>query len=258
MVLPYLDAALPIPIAHRGGHAYAPENTVAAFDHALGLGFRHLETDVHLSADGVVVAFHDSDLERLAGLSGTIADQTWETLAAIDLGGGHSIPTMEELFVTFPEARFNIDPKVDAAVEPLGDLVERFGAVDRIGIGSFDDRRIARLQERFGPALCTSPGPVELLTNLGLPEWSDDAFGSHACLQVPNRFAQHQITGELVERAHDLDLQVHVWTINDREEMHQLLDIGVDAIISDELDLLLAVLTERADGHRSPDTKGST
>jgi glycerophosphoryl diester phosphodiesterase len=168
------------------------------------------------------------------------------------------MPTLEELFVTFPEARFNIDPKVDAVVGPLGDLVERLGAIDRIGIGSFDDRRIARLQERFGPALCTSPGPVELLTNLGLPEWSDAAFDSHACLQVPSRFAQHQITAAMVDRAHDLDLQVHVWTINDREEMHQLLDLGVDAIISDELELLLAVLAERADGDRSPETKGST
>ena len=245
MVLPYLDHPRPIAVAHRGGNLVAPENTVAAFDHAVSLGIRYLETDVHVSADGVLVAFHDADLERLGGRAGTIADQSWSELSTIDLGGGHRIPTMEELLITFPSARFNIDPKVDAAVEPLADLVASHRAVDRVGIGAFDDARIARMRERLGPTLCTSPGPAELLAFIAADPPPTQAFESHGCLQIPPRFGSYELTAGLVDHAHELGLQVHVWTINEAAEMHALLDLGVDAIMTDDPELLRSVLIDR-------------
>lgn len=241
----YLDAPTPLPIAHRGGNSVAPENTAAAFEHALSLGYRYLETDVHLSADGVLVAFHDADLERLAGLPGTISDQTWEVLETVDLGDGHRIPSMADLLVNFPTARFNIDPKSDASVEPLGRLIAEQGAVDRVGIGSFDDLRITQLQELLGPELCTSPGPIELLAFLTADERPPHAFASHGCLQIPARFGQIELTADLVDDAHRRGMQVHVWTINEADEMRRLLDLGVDAVMTDEVELLKDVLISR-------------
>lgn len=213
-----------------------------AFEHAVSLGFDYLETDVHVSSDGVLVAFHDADLERVTGRPGTIADRSWDELASIDLDGA-SIPRLDELLSAFPTTRFNIDPKVDAAVVPLGDVIVAFDAVDRVGIGAFDDARITALQERFGPALCTSPGPAELLTFLGDP--TGPAFETHGCLQIPPSFGEFSLTSELLATVHEMGLQVHVWTINEQDEMHRLLDLGVDALMTDRVQLLKDVLLER-------------
>lgn len=246
--LPYLDAPGPIAVAHRGGDVHAVENTMPAFEHAVSLGYRYLETDVHLSRDGVLVAFHDADLERITGVPGTIADRTWDELQAIDLGGA-SIPRLDELLGSFPTTRFNIDPKSDAAVEPLGDAIAAFDAVDRVGIGAFDDARIAALQQRFGPDLCTSPGPAELLTYLADPV--PMAFETHGCLQIPPSFGEFELTPELLGAAHELGLQVHVWTINEEPEMRRLLDLGVDAIMTDRVELLKNVMLERDEWNAS-------
>jgi len=253
--LPYLDHPRPIPVAHRGGDLHGIENTMPAFEHAVSLGFDYLETDVHVSSDGVLVAFHDDDLERITGRPGTIADRTWDELRSIDLGsassgtpaaadpGGASIPRLEELLTAFPTTKFNIDPKVDAAVEPLGDVIEALGAVDRVGIGAFDDARIAALQARFGPGLCTSPGPAELLTYLANPTTS--AFETHGCLQIPPSFGEFSLTSEILDAVHQMGLQVHVWTINEEQEMERLLDLGVDALMTDRVQLLKEVLVDR-------------
>ncbi len=251
MTLPYLDTPTPIAIAHRGGSVAAPENTVAAFRHAWSLGYRYLETDVHLTSDGVLVAFHDGDLERLAGLPGTIEEQPWEALQAIDLGGGNGIPIMAQLLETFPEAKFNIDPKEDNAVEPLGDLIEEAEAVHRVGVGSFDDTRVATFQHRFGADLCTSPGLMEMLAFFA-GETTGDAFAGHGCLQIPPRFGDFEITSELLDQAHDLGLQVHLWTINEEAEMNRLLDLGVDAIMTDDTQLLKDVLVRRGEWNEAP------
>lgn len=213
-----------------------------AFEHAVSLGYGYLETDVHVSSDGVLVAFHDADLERITGQPGTIAERTWDELRSIDLGGA-SIPRLDELLSAFPDTKFNIDPKADAAVVPLGDTIAVFDAVDRVGVGAFDDARITALQERFGPALCTSPGPMELLGYLAEP--SDDAFATHGCLQIPPSFGEFELDERLLGAAHDLGLQVHVWTINEGAEMYRLLDLGVDAIMTDRVELLKHVLIER-------------
>ncbi len=219
-----------------------------AFEHAVSLGFDYLETDVHLSSDGVLVAFHDADLERITGRPGTIADRSWDELRAIDLAASPdldraSIPRLDELLSAFPNTRFNIDPKVDEAVGPLGDVIAAFDAVERVGVGAFDDARIAALQERFGPGLCTSPGPIELLTYFGNPTGS--AFETHGCLQIPPSFGEFSLTAALVESAHELGLQVHVWTINEEAEMRRLLDMGVDALMTDRVQLLKDVLIDR-------------
>ncbi len=256
---PFLSSDRPYGLAHRGGNEAAPENTVAAFDHALDVGCNHLETDVHLTNDGVLVAFHDSQLDRVASVPGSIADLSWTDLAAVEFDGGHRIPTMASLLETFPTARFNIDPKADEAVDPLIELIRQQGALDRVCIGAFSDARIGRLSAALGPTLCTSAGPRHIAVI-----WAAARAGralsvirrnplvkkiaqQHGCLQVPTSVRGIRLLDtHVIELAHDLGLQVHVWTINDATEMSALLDAGVDALVTDKVSLLQTVLDTRA------------
>ena len=153
---------VPIPFAHRGGTSDYPENTAPAFEHAVALGYRYLETDVHLTADGVLVAFHDNDLLRTCGHRGEIIAMRWDEIAALRVDGREPIPLMRDLFERWPEVRFNIDCKADAAVEALAQLVEKTGAIDRVCIGAFSHRRLQRLRRRLGPRLLTALSPSEV------------------------------------------------------------------------------------------------
>jgi glycerophosphoryl diester phosphodiesterase len=258
MAFAYLEEPSPFGIAHRGGNEAAPENTVAAFQHAVDRGYSYLETDVHLTRDGVLVAFHDAELERVAGVPGSIADHSWEALGSIDLGDGARIPSMDELLATFPRSRFNIDPKSDEAVDPLVDVIRRHDAIDRVCIGAFSDDRIRRASELLGPRLCTSTGPRHTAT-LWAAMRAGRAIGAirsnplvtrtaaqHGCLQVPPTIRGIRIVDtNLIEGAHELGLQVHVWTINEPDEMRALLAAGVDAIITDKISVLSEILRER-------------
>lgn len=245
MAWPFLDVASSVAIAHRGGDTEAPENTLAAFAAAVALGYTHLETDVHCTADGVLVAFHDPDLQRMTGVPGCIAERTWAEVAAIEVGGGHRIPTLDELLDAFPDRYFNIDPKADRAVVPLGDAIARHAAVTRVCVGSFSDERVRRLRRRFGPSLCTAPGPQGIARVLAAARGLAPRRLPYGCVQVPPRFGPISVSGALVSRIHDLGLAVHVWTINDEAQMHELLDAGVDGIMTDKVRVLRDVLRAR-------------
>ena len=242
--------ASPIAIAHRGGDEVAPENTVAAFQHAWSLGFRVLETDVHVTADGVLIAFHDADLERLTGRPGVLADRSWEELRAIDLGGGHRIPTLTELFETFPDAVFNIDPKADGSVEPLAEHIRGHGALGRVNIGSFSDARIARMTELLGPTLSTSAGPRDIARLLLAARGLGRGPGRHTCVQVPLNMKGVKLTPQLVRGVQRGGRQVHVWTVNDADTIRMLVDWGVDGIMTDRPSLLRSTLDELGRWHR--------
>lgn len=242
---PFVEHEMSVAIAHRGGNRAAPENTVAAFAAAVELGYTHLETDVHRTADGVLVAFHDGDLQRMTGLPGGIAERRWADVAAVELPGGHRIPTLDEVLDAFPDRYFNIDPKADAAVEPLAEALERHGAVDRVCIGSFSDRRVAALRRRLGPGLCTSPGPRGVARVLAAARGVGPRRLPYGCLQVPRRLGPVRLTPSLVAGVHRLGMAVHVWTVNEEPVMEHLLDVGVDAIMTDDVALLRQVLERR-------------
>lgn len=246
MTWPFLPRSTPFGIAHRGGNTAAPENTLAAFTAAVEAGYTHLETDVHLTADGVLVAFHDDSLDRVAGRNAKIRDMTVAEVQAIEIGDGHHIPRMEELFEALPDSYFNIDPKSDEAVEPLADLIERFDTVDKVCVGSFSDDRISRIRQRLGDRLCTSPGPKGAATVVAAalvwPRWSSP----YGCLQVPVKAYGIRLDRPwLIGRIQRLGVQVHFWTINERDEMERILDAGADAIITDAIDVLAEVLADR-------------
>lgn len=247
----FLDGPRPIAVAHRGGTESAPENTVAAFRAAQAQGFRYLETDVHLSADGVLVAFHDDVLDRVTDTSGAIADLHSSDIAAARLGDGHTIPTFAELLETFPDARFNVDPKSDDSVVALVQTLRHHGAIDRVCIGAFSDQRLGRVRALAGPGLCTSAGPREIVRAAASSRIRPARRPAHhslpyRCLQLPVRHRNVElVTPALVGWAHDRDLQVHVWTIDDPVEMHRLLDLGVDGIMTDHPTVLRTVLESR-------------
>jgi glycerophosphoryl diester phosphodiesterase len=246
-VFPYLDHPLPIAFAHRGGASDAPENTIGAFAAAVALGYRYLETDVHVTADGVLVAFHDDKLDRVTDRTGAISDLTWDEVRAARVDGVGEISRMADLLEAFPDARFNIDPKADASVDPLADLIARTGSIDRVCVGAFSDRRIARLRKALGPRLCTALGPrgvaqLELATK-GLP--SARRLPA-ACAQVPMSLGKVTLVDAgFIAAAHKRSIQVHVWTIDDPDDMHRLLDLGVDGIMTDRPAVLRDVLMQR-------------
>ena len=238
----YLDHPGPIPFAHRGGAAEAPENTMTAFDRAVQMGYRHLETDARITRDGVLVAFHDPDLRRLSQHPFKVSDLTWAELSKLKVLG-EPIPRMEELLSTWPEINFNIDPKQDECIEPLAHLLKTQKAVHRIGIGAFSGIRLKRLREIFGPDLVTSASPVEIaaLRFKPLPKSVD-----YRCLQIPIRFKGVKIlTRGLRKRARQLGLQIHIWTIDDSPTINKLIDLGIDGIMTDRPHALKEVLIHR-------------
>lgn len=245
-----LDAPRPLAIAHRGGASAWPENTMPAFQGAVDLGFRYLETDVHRTADGVLVAFHDDRLDRVTDRTGIIAELPYSEVAKALVGGREPIPRFDELLSAFPDARFNIDPKSDDAVEPLARALQQADAIDRVCVGAFSDARLERMRELCGPRLCTSLGPKKVMRLLaaskpGINRLPRPQFVEGAA-QVPHRAkGVTVVTQGFVDTAHELGLQVHVWTIDDPVEMHQLLDLGVDGLMTDQPAVLKAVLQAR-------------
>ena len=258
---PFLGERTPVAIAHRGGSEEAPENTLEAFGAAVALGYRYLETDAHVSRDGVVVAFHDPRLDGSTDRQGEIAKLTIAEIEAADAGwvfspdGGRSfpyrgrgvrIPRLEELLLRWPQARVNIDPKHDGSVEPLVALIDRLGAWERVCVGSFSDRRLRRVRALSRSQACTSMGPRAVAVARALSLAGRLPRQGAECIQVPIRAGGIRIvSGQFLRAAHRAGVPVHVWTVNERSTMHDLLDLGVDGIMTDRPRVLRDVFIER-------------
>ena len=237
----FLDSPRPLAFAHRGGSAHCPENTWRAFEHAVGLGYAYLETDVQATADGVVVAFHDKTLDRVTGRPGRIAQLAHRDLAAARIAGTEPIPLFEDLLGAWPDVRFNVDVKDLRAVRPLAEVLRRTAAWDRVCICSFSASRLRAARRAVGRPVCMASSPA----GIAAVRFGARAGSSVHCAQVPVLLA----TEPFVRRAHGLGLQVHVWTVNDRGLMAALLDLGVDGIITDETVALREVLASRGQWH---------
>jgi glycerophosphoryl diester phosphodiesterase len=241
----FLDHPAPIAFAHRGDKRL-PENTMAAFESAVRLGYRYVETDVQVTSDGVAVAFHDDTLDRLAGRCGRVAELAWSEARRIRIDGREPIARLDGLLGTWPNIRVNLDPKCDAAVAALVDALRRTNAADRVCIASFSGRRIDRVRKQFGPTLCWSPGPLAIArlraASLGLPLGAPRA----PCVQVPLRYRGLPIVDRaFVDAAHRRGAAVHVWTVNEADAMNRLLDLGVDGIMSARIEVLKSVFEAR-------------
>ncbi|MGC2942067.1 MULTISPECIES: glycerophosphodiester phosphodiesterase family protein [unclassified Brevibacterium] len=239
-------------IAHRGGlWPGMSENTLDAFAAAAASGVRWMETDVHASADGVLFAAHDADLTRIAGLSHSIRELGADDLDDVELLAGGRLSRLEALLETLPQVLWNIDVKAPHSIGPMIRFVHNFDAADRIRLASFDSGTLRRLRTAL-PGVRTSTGTTETaLFALGrLPGVPDHGAaplppGADA-LQVPASYKRIPVvTADFVDRAHRSGLHVHVWTINDEQAMQSLLGLGVDGIVTDDVELGLDVLARR-------------
>ena len=245
---PYLDADGPIALAHRGGAEAATENSMEAFEDAVQLGYRYVETDCHATADGVLVAFHDAELERVTDHAGAIAEMEWPQLERVKMKGGERIVRLDELLGTWNHVRFNVDPKSDEAAALLPECLRRTGiGIERVCFGSFSNSRLAYLRRAI-PGVCTSMGPREV-ARLRAQSWGvPKILGPFEadCAQVPLKQGPLPVAdARFIAKARDLGLPVHVWTINDAFEMRRLLDQGVSGIVTDRPRLLKSLLQER-------------
>jgi glycerophosphoryl diester phosphodiesterase len=240
-------AAPPLAFAHRGGAAAGDENTAEAFGRAVEMGYTYLETDVHATADGVVVIFHDDTLDRLLGRPGRMRDVRWADVRSLRVGGSAAVPRLEEVLDAWPNVRFNIDMKDDPAVDPTVEVVRRAGAADRVLLASFSDHRLAQARAAL-PGVATSLGTREVARL-----WLGSRVGgrprmpaSAVAAQVPVRHGRVRVVDRrFVAAAHRAGLQVHVWTIDDPDTMNHLLDLGVDGIMTDRIEVLRDVYTAR-------------
>ncbi|HEX8508097.1 MAG TPA: glycerophosphodiester phosphodiesterase family protein, partial [Propionibacteriaceae bacterium] len=215
----YFDVPF-IPYAHRGGAHYPPnlhrENTAYAFGQAVGLGYRHLETDVHATADGVLLAFHDSRLDRVTDHSGLIADLPYAQVKEARIGGHDPIPTLAELFVRFPDCHFNIDAKSEGAVDLLADTIDEHEAHDRVCVSSFSVRRLYRLRRRLGRRVASAASMYGIAWNRFAPVLNRLLNTPAPALQMPVDYVvlgrnRRILTPALVDVVHRAGKLVHIW-----------------------------------------------
>ena len=240
--------------AHRGGATYEPnlyrENSMHAFKEAVALGYRYLETDVHATRDGVLLAFHDRVLDRVTDHNGAIADLSYAQISEARIHGIDPIPQLSELLSEFPDARFNIDAKSPAAVALLAETIAEFDAYDRVCVCSFGIRRVYELRRRLGWRVPSAASALEIAANRFLP-WMTRALETPApVLQMPISVPilggeLTVLTSALVDAAHRVGKKVQIWTVDDSETMERLIDAGVDGIFTDRIDTLKDVLIRR-------------
>lgn len=252
----YLDHPGPIPMAHRGfdPSCSGVENSMAAFAAAVDLGYRYVETDVHATRDGVLVAFHDETLDRVTDRQGHLPEMAWREVSRARIAALEPIPLFEDLLGTWPELRVNVDIKTPGAVLPLARAIERTRAHDRVCVASFSDRQRRAALMRLTRPVTTSASQsttAAFRAAAQLPPLVRATVAARAMrgidgLQIP--IAMHGIeilTPTSLAAAQEIGKFVHAWTINDPLEMEQLLDLGVDGIVTDRADLLKDVLVRR-------------
>jgi glycerophosphoryl diester phosphodiesterase len=266
---PYLTGPYPRALVHRGwqlAELAGMENSMASFRRALAEGFRYLEIDVHATRDGVVVVSHDAVLDRTTDGVGPIAAQPWERVRRARVAGREPVPSLRQVIDELPDALLNVDVKADSAVRPTLELLHQVDAWHRVCLASFSPARLTALRRGGGEGLITSCSPLDALS-LRTRGWLRQARVGWAgrWLPVPARLAQVPrrrgpltvVDRAFLDAAHQLDMEVHVWTVNDPAEMRELLDLGVDGLVTDRPDLLREVLAGRGqwpDTGKSPET----
>ena len=235
-----------VPFAHRGAGLLAPENTLAAFKHAIALGYPVIETDIQASRDGTLYAFHDADLIRLTGENLTIGALKDVDIDRIMVQGSHPIPKLADVFEAFPDTCFNLDAKTWPAVVPMSVLIQKMNASRRVCIGSFSEARIKAVLSHLGPDTSHSLGTAGAIRFFFAALAGLRQTFTASCVQFPVRYkGVTMINARNLEFAHRTGLKVHVWTVNDAPTMTSLLDLGVDGLMTDDCALLRSVLEQR-------------
>ena len=257
---PYFEVAGPMILGHRGAAGCAPENTLLSFARCLEQGAHAIESDVQVTADGLPVLMHDRDVRRVTNGNGSVEELTRAELQRLDAGHhftidergttepdsdtafrgqGHHVPSVVEAFQAFPDARFNLEIKTAAndAVAKVVELVSTLDRADRTLLTAGDDGIMKSLREtlaRRGVDAATSASVGEVVAVVRSAVDGGKPPAEVHALQIPTRFRGRElVTDVLLSHAHLHAIQVHVWTVNDVDEMARLLDLGVDGIVTD-------------------------
>lgn len=254
---PYLDGPYPRAYTHRGWHIgdlTGCENTLAGFHRAVAEGYAYVELDVHPTRDGGVVVHHDPRLDRTTDGCGAIAEQTTAEVTTARVAGREPVPELEQVLAELPHTRFTIELKARAVVEPVLDLLGRLDAWDRVCLGSFAEPWLRVARRAGGERLLTSMGQASafglrtrawldglpLLSTLPAPPFRGGVA------HLPRRFGLLTVVDAgLLSAARAAGIEVHVWTVDTPAEIHELLDLGVDGLVTDRPDVLRDVLRER-------------
>lgn len=248
---PFFDHHGPIPLAHMGGRGEEAENSAAAFANAVRLGYRHLDIDLQATSDGVLVAHHDESLERLTGRHATVAELTWAEVAELRLPDGQPLARFDDLVETHPEALWNIELKDDGSIGPTIETIRSHGMDRRVCLNTFSDLRMRRIGSAAAAAGLRPAYSTPIAVTLWLKAASRIPFlpfrTSADVSQAPVQDRGVKVLDQrFVDRAHRAGLVVIVWTINDVDEMQQLLDLGVDGVLTDEPTVLKSLLDRRS------------
>ncbi|MBW2229780.1 MAG: glycerophosphodiester phosphodiesterase [Deltaproteobacteria bacterium] len=266
MLHPYFDVTRPVILGHRGAAGVAPENTLAAFARGLADGAHIIESDVQRTKDGVPVLIHDAELDRTTDGHGPVASLTWAELQELDAGHwftaadtgdfpfrgrGHRVPSLKQTFEAWPEARFNLELKAESRemVAEVVRLVQKLDRENRTLLTAGEDRVQAMLREELEesgarPALGASLADILAVVQSALAGAvpSTDSMA----LQIPTEFAGNPlVTPELVAHCHAHGIEVHVWTVNDPDEIRRLIALGVDGIVTDYPGRMAQLCAER-------------
>lgn len=233
--------------AHRGGNEFAPENSFRAFKSAVDIGYKYLETDVHLTKDGFLIAFHDDTLDRVTDKSGLIRDLSLSEIKKAKIAGTDEIPLLSELLNSFTDCFFNIDCKVDETVQPLINLINNKDFINRVCIGSFSQKRINFIRKSLGKEVKTSMGPAEVILSKFLSYTSLGYNFKSSYTSIPiRRYGINLLDERNINYLKSNNQKVIAWTINDEDQMKMLINIGIDGIMTDNLTLLKKVLIEES------------
>lgn len=239
----FLDGPGPIAFAHRGFAPDGDENSLRAFERAVELGYGYLETDVRVTSDGVALAFHDTHLDRVTDRAGRVDQLPWDQVRRARIASREPIPLLADVLTAWPDVRVNIDVKSRRCIGPAIDVIRRTRTLDRVCVNAFATRRIVAVRRALGPGLCTGVGPAGVVS---LRVARRARMRGASCVQAPARVGGRPfVDARLLATAHALQLPVHVFTVNETDEMIRLLDLGVDGIMTDRADRLRKVLEER-------------
>jgi len=231
---------------HRGGDEVETENTIEAFKYSSDLGFVFIETDVQATKDGHVVIFHDATLRRMAGVNKSIKELTLKEINEIDLLDGGKIPLLSEALETFPNLRFNIDIKTEDALEETIQIIKKMNFLDKTCLASFSSSRLKRIKHLAGPEACISSGQMDIFkmmcqsVGIGLKPTKSQ------CAQIPlKQWGVPVLTKKFIEIAKMQNKLVHVWTIDDKNQMFELIEFGVDGLMTDKPSVLKEAMIEK-------------
>lgn len=259
----FFEVSNPVIIGHRGAAGTAPENTLVSFARALEVGAEILESDIHATRDGVPVLLHDPNVDRTTTGVGIVSDLTLEELRELDAGHhfdsspnesfpfrnqGVRVPTLEEAFEAFPDARFNLEIKANPPqlVGRVIELVDKFARHERTLLTAGENPIMLELREerkRRGASFAIGASTADVLLVVKAAVAKEAAPEDVMALQIPTDFGGRPlVTEELIHFAHEHDIAVHVWTINEPDEMRRLLDMGADGLVTDHPERMAALL----------------